>query len=38
MQLTLLIVAGVKKSAVGPEEGIGGQAAEQGGRKEPTLP
>jgi hypothetical protein len=38
MQLTLLIVAGVKKSASGPDEGIGGKAAEQVGRKEPTFP
>jgi len=35
MQLILLIVAGVKKSASGPE-GISGKAAEQG-RKEPTF-
>jgi hypothetical protein len=38
MQLTLLIVAGVKKSASDPDEGIGGKAAEQGGRKDPTFP
>ena len=38
MQLTLQIVAGVKKSATGPDEGIGREAAEQGGRKEPTFP
>jgi drug/metabolite transporter (DMT)-like permease len=37
MQLTLLIVAGVKKSTSGLDEGMGGKA-EQGGRKEPTFP
>jgi hypothetical protein len=38
MQLALLIVAGVKKSASGPDEGIAGKAAEQGSRKDPTFP
>jgi hypothetical protein len=38
MQLTLLIVTGVKKSASGPDEGIGEKAAEQGGCKDPTFP
>jgi hypothetical protein len=38
MQLILLIVAGVKKSASAPDKGVGGKAAEQGGRKEPTFP
>jgi len=35
LQLVLLIVAGVKKSASRPDEGIGGKAAEH---KEPTFP
>ena len=38
MQMILLIVAGVKRTSSGLDDGIGGEDAGHDGRKEPTFP